>query len=440
MFWAGISQQDAETGIVPRAIADGLSEREARTAVRQGYESKPGEPIGRGTQYRRPQARQAPKFRTIQTAPEELPEYNPPGDRALIEAAFEPGELVWIGDTFENEEGERNPDYGVSLARESWLSDISQRGEINKVMSDQYGLYVRVNPMRRPTEEELTQAKEKGTSIPLDRLVTDFRHCLIEADRGSKESQLGALRKIGLPITAIIDPGGRSVHFWVRIDAKDWEEYRERVTLLHQFCRESLGLEVDPQNTNPSRYSRMPNGNRMRINKETGEPILDADGKPIIDRPRLLAFNVPGKPWDEWESEVRSMAAEADDARTFTVEGLLNYDLENDPKSLIGNWWLCEGSSLLITGPTGVGKSSFIMTLAVDWALGDRPFGLTPRRPLKSLIIQAENDEDDLATPLQGLLSSRNLNKAQISELNERIIFKQVAAKTGEAFAEYLRA
>jgi len=80
------------------------------------------------------------------------------------------------------------------------------------------------------------------------------------------------------------------------------------------------------------------------------------------------------------------------------------------------------------------------MTLAVDWALGERPFGLAPARPLKSLIIQAENDEGDLATPLQGLLSSRDLNNEQIGESNKRIIFKQVATKTGEAFADYLRA
>lgn len=425
---------EAKAELIPRAELDGLSRSEAETAINSAYRGEQRDSISRRTQQRKP------KFRKIETAPEELPEYIPDGDRALIEAAFEPGELVWIGDTFENEEGERNPDYGVPLTRESWLSDISQRGEINKVMGDQYGLYVRVNPMRRPTEEELTEAKEKKTSIPLDRLVTSFRHALIEADKGSKESQLGALRRIGLPITAIIDSGGRSVHAWVWIGAKDREEYRQRVALLHQFCRESLGLEVDPQNTNPSRYSRMPNGNRMRMKADKKTPVLGPDGKPIIDRPRLLAFNVPGKSWDEWSSEVRAMVAEAEDEKTFTVSGLLNYDLENDPSSLIGNRWLCEGSSLLITGPTGVGKSSFIMTLAVDWALGERPFGLAPARPLKSLIIQAENDEGDLATPLQGLLSSRNLSKAQISELNERIIFKQVATKTGEAFAAYLRA
>jgi RecA-family ATPase len=245
------------------------------------------------------------------------------------------------------------------------------------------------------------------------------------------------LRRLGLPITAIIDSGKKSVHAWVRIDAKTREEYDEKVALIHQFCSQSIGLDVDRQNKNPSRYSRMADVRRA-IDFET-----DEKGITVVKnwgQQRLLELNVPGKSWNEWESEVRAMAAEAEDEKTFTVSGLLDYDLENDPKSLIGNRWLCEGSSLLITGPTGVGKSSFIMTLAVDWALGERPFGLAPKRPLKTLIIQAENDEGDLATPLQGLLSSRDLNKAQIGELNKRIIFKQVATKTGEAFADYLRA
>lgn len=178
-----------------------------------------------------------PKFKKIETEPEELPDYMPNGDRALIEAAFEPGELVWIGDTNANEDGTRSPDYGVAFTREDWLSDISQRGAINKVMSDKYGLFVRVNPMRHPTEEETTEAKEKQTSIPLDRLVTSFRHCLIEADKGDKEAQLGALRKIGLPITAIIDTAGKSIHAWVRIDASTREEYREGLP----YCTSSAG-------------------------------------------------------------------------------------------------------------------------------------------------------------------------------------------------------
>lgn len=78
------------------------------------------------------------------------------------------------------------------------------------------------------------------------------------------------MRRLGLPITAIIDSGKKSVHAWVRIDAKTREEYDEKVALIHQFCSQSIGLDVDRQNKNPSRYSRMADVRRA-IDFETDE-------------------------------------------------------------------------------------------------------------------------------------------------------------------------
>jgi AAA domain-containing protein len=422
---AGISIWEAKAQLGQRASLDGLQDDEIERTIASAYRGEQREPIGRGAPYSgRGQSKlPTPKFKKIETAPEELPEYLPNGDRALLEAAFEPGEFVSIASTFENEESDSMPTGGVTMTVKEWLQKIDERGGINKIFTDRNGLFIRINPMI-----------DGGTS---DDEVTAFRHVLVECDQGTKQEQLGAIRKLGLPVTAVLDSGNKSIHAWLRVNAKSEAEYRDRVTQIFTFCEQALGMKLDPKNRNPSRYSRMADVQRAIEIKE------DERGIPRVlkwGEQRLLAVNVPGKPWDEWESEVRAMAAEAEDEKMFTVEGLLNYDLENDPKSLIGNRWLCEGSSLLITGPTGVGKSSFIMTLAVDWALGERPFGLAPKRPLKTLIIQAENDEGDLATPLQGLLSSRNLSKEQISELNERIIFKQIATKTGAAFADYLRA
>jgi RecA-family ATPase len=432
---AGLSEQAAVVQLVPQAKASGISESEALRAIQSAYSRPPREPIGRGTQYSRPQPRRTPKFKKIETAPEKLPDYIEDGDRALIEAAFEPGELVWIGDTNGNEDGTRSPDYGVAFTREDWLSDISQRGAINKVMGDQYGLYVRVNPMRLPTEEEQKEAKANNQSIPLDTLVTSFRHCLIEADKGDKEAQLGAIKKIGLPIAAIIDSGGRSIHGWVRIDAKDREEYRERVALLHEFCRESLGLDVDKQNKNPSRYSRMPNGNRMRINKETGEPILGPDGKPIIDRQRLIQVNVPGKTWSEWIADVEAMQDWGDEE--FSIDDLLGFDPANDPDNLLGNRWLGRGQTFILAGDSGKGKSSLLMKLVAGWALNKNPLGIQQTHPLKTLIVQDENNFGDMAEMLQGVLGT--LDESQVAIIKSRVkIFRQ-SSKTGLEFVNYLR-
>jgi hypothetical protein len=130
--WNKYSFDEAIAAIVPRAMADGLSRSQAEKCVRQGYESKPGEPIGRGAPYSRP-TKPTPKFKKTKTEPEELPDYLPNGDRALLEAAFEPGEFVSIGDTFENDEGESMPAKGVTMTTKEWLREIDKRGGINKI-------------------------------------------------------------------------------------------------------------------------------------------------------------------------------------------------------------------------------------------------------------------------------------------------------------------
>jgi hypothetical protein len=78
---------------------------------------------------------------------------------------------------------------------------------------------------------------------------------------------------------------------------------------------------------------------------------------------------------------------------------------ENDPGELIKHRFLCRGGGLLLVGPTGIGKSSLSMQLMLSWAIGRPCFGLTPARPLKSLIVQAENDDGDLAEMRDGVLN-----------------------------------
>jgi len=74
---------------------------------------------------------------------------------------------------------------------------VVSRKAYQQWFTDKNGLFVRVNPMRNPTDEEEREARKKGYAIPLDTYVTSFRHALIEADKGDKEAQLGALRRIG---------------------------------------------------------------------------------------------------------------------------------------------------------------------------------------------------------------------------------------------------
>ncbi len=56
-----------------------------------------------------------------------------------------------------------------------------------------------------------------------------------------------------------------------------------------------------------------------------------------------------------------------------------------------------KGGSLLIVGQSGTGKSSLMMQAAVHWALGRDFFGIKPARPLRAIILQAENDAGDVS-------------------------------------------
>ncbi len=65
-------------------------------------------------------------------------------------------------------------------------------------------------------------------------------------------------------------------------------------------------------------------------------------------------------------------------------------------KTLFGDRLLCIGGGLLLVAPTGVGKSTTQATMSVHWSCGKAAFGLRPARPLKILIVQAENDDGDM--------------------------------------------
>ncbi len=103
----------------------------------------------------------------------------------------------------------------------------------------------------------------------------------------------------------------------------------------------------------------------------------------------------------------------------------------NDPDELLKHRYLCKGGGLLLVGPTGHGKSSLAMQLMIKWALGQAVFGLEPARPLKSLLIQAENDDGDLAEMKSGVFNGLNLSDEEQDTASSRVFVSQEASKTG---------
>ncbi|QYY34579.1 AAA family ATPase [Ruficoccus sp. ZRK36] len=321
---------------------------------------------------------------------------------SFLKACFKADDILSLAPgTLPDGETRAIPEHGGInvFTRDEWLERAAAKGGIERLFSTRHGLYIRINPV---------SPKSNGT----DKDVTAFRHTLIESDRIPKAEQERILRNSGLPIAALIDSGGHSIHAWVRVEAKTRDEYHARRERLWQSLPE--GFVIDSQNRNPSRFSRCPGGRR-------GDAVQ-----------RLLAVNLGPSSFEAWESEGDGLGL----AEPLRVSQLGDYDTGNDPNNVLGNRWLCRGGSLIIVGQSGIGKSSFSMQLAVMWALGLPVFNIRPVRPLKSLIIQAENDIGDLAEMYQGVRIGMGLNDDHRPLLEENIIFYRDTIHSGADFAK----
>ena len=120
-------------------------------------------------------------------------------------------------------------------------------------------------------------------------------------------------------------------------------------------------------------------------------------------------------------------------------DALLSFERKEDPTTILGNRWLCKGGSLLIVGQSGTGKSSLMMQAAVHWALGRDFFGIKPVRPLRSVIMQAENDFLDLGESLQDVVAGAYLDSSERSQLRDNLAIYRDTVSTGTTFTAALR-
>lgn len=113
-----------------------------------------------------------------------------------------------------------------------------------------------------------------------------------------------------------------------------------------------------------------------------------------------------------------------------------------DPGELLRHRFLCRGGALLIVGPTGFGKSSLIMQAAIMWALCKPLFGIVPGRPLRSWIIQAENDAGDLAEArdgvMKGMIDEKLGTPEQLQAALGMVSVVKVDSVTGATFPPWL--
>jgi len=125
----------------------------------------------------------------------------------------------------------------------------------------------------------------------------------------------------------------------------------------------------------------------------------------------------------------------------MSAEDLLAFDRSNDPNTVLGNRWLCKGGSALIVSQAGVGKSSLMMQAAVHWAVGGRKdfFGIKAKRPLRIVIVQAENDFGDVAEAYQDVVTGASLWPDERAKLEDNLAIYRDTNSVGEAFPGMIR-
>lgn len=221
------------------------------------------------------------------------------------------------------------------------IQELNNYKNLNLVFGDykeEAGAWIRFNPL-------------DGKGVKNDN-VTDYRYALVESDSMDLAKQNAIIRELELPVAALVYSGKKSIHAIVRVDARDYQEYRKRVDYIYQICKKN-GLDIDVQNRNPSRLSRMPGVTR------NGHKQF------------LIDTNIGKANYEEWFQYIED----------------LNDDLP-DPEGLADSWdnmpelapelikgVLRQGHKMLIAGPSKAGKSFVLIEMSIAIAEGKKWLG-----------------------------------------------------------------
>lgn len=180
-----------------------------------------------------------------------------------------------------------------------------------------------------------------------DKDVTRFAHVLVESDSMPLEEQKAFLINQKLPIAALLESGGKSIHAIVKIQADGEIEFKQRVNFLFDYLSQH-GFQVDEANKNPARLSRMPGATRNgNIQK-------------------LLATDIGCETWVDWKDYVEGY--DDDLPEIHSARDMLSEPVPEPPEIIDGV--LRKGAKMICTGDSKSGKTCLLMNLAICIAEG----------------------------------------------------------------------
>lgn len=264
-----------------------------------------------------------------------------------LETLFEASENVgYVTETWQKEDKGKVKHFPTQGAYDRTAGELIELlnkcgGDIGAVIGDynpEAGAWIRFNPL-------------DGKGVKNEN-VTDYRYALVESDTMALEEQNAVIRELELPCALLVYSGGKSLHAIVKIDAPNYDEYRKRVDYLYNVCRKN-GLEIDKQNRNPSRLSRMPGV--MRNGKK----------QYIVDK------NIGKDSFLEWKDWIESINDNLPDPESMA--DIWDNLPELSPPLIDGV--LRQGHKMLIAGPSKAGKSYALIELCCAVAEGKKWLG-----------------------------------------------------------------
>lgn len=262
-----------------------------------------------------------------------------------LETLFEASENVgYVTEAWKNDKGDKYlPSKGAWDRTAGELIQLlnESNGDIGSVFGDynpEAGAWIRFNPL-----------DGKGVK---NANVTEFKYALVESDTTDLEKQNAIMRELELPIAVLVYSGKKSIHGIVKVDAADYNEYRKRVDYLYNVCKKN-GLNIDNQNRNPSRLSRMPG-------------VIRGDKKQFI-----IDTNIGKSNWEEWYEWIKGVNDDLPEPES------LNDFWENMPELAppLIEGVLRQGHKMLIAGPSKAGKSFALIEMSIAIAEGRKWIG-----------------------------------------------------------------
>jgi hypothetical protein len=110
-------------------------------------------------------------------------------------------------------------------------------------------------------------------------------------------------------------------------------------------------------------------------------------------------------------------------------------DLE---QTLLGNRYLCRTGGMFVVAPSGMGKSTLSLQMAVLWCCGLVAFGIKPHKALRILIVQSEDDQGD-CTEMAKVMEHLPLTDDQRTKVAENTELIRCNDLVGKRFIDALR-